>query len=184
MTASEEKKDRSADALAAMADGQEIGPKSDQKPGTSEPTIPWQDISDADKKKTLAERSEALQAAGSASASPVDAATRKARAASLQRRTQHVYAEQFKRMMVPLLLVTGIMLLILGIVVASIISGSKPLAHGEKVGLLENPGVQKTLVVLAFPLAATLLAGAWFFREELKRADKASQRPEKKDAEG
>ena len=185
MTASDEKRDRSADALAAMADGQEIGPKTDQKPETSESAIPSQDVLDADKADTPGQGAKALSAAGTAAPESADGVARKARAASLQRRTQHVHAEQFKRMMIPLLLVTGIMLLVLGIAVATIISGSKPLAHGEKVGFLENPSVQKALVVLAFPLAAILLAGAWLFREDLKRGERADQEAaEKKDAEG
>lgn len=184
MTASDEKRDRSADALAAMAEGQEIGPKTDQEPETSK-EIPWQDVLDAEKADTPGQGSKALSAAGTAAPESADAVVRKARAASLQRRTQHVHAEQFKRMMIPLLLVTGIMLLVLGIAVATMISGSKPLAHGEKVGFLENPSVQKTLVVVAFPLAAILLAGAWLFREDIKRGERAAQEAaEKKDAEG
>jgi len=126
MTASEEKKDRSADALAAMAGGQQGGPRTDREPKTSK-EIPWQDVF-ADKADTSGHGSKALSAADTAAPGSANSVARKARAASLQRRTQHVHAEQFKRMMIPLLLVTGIMLLVLGITVATMISGSKPLA--------------------------------------------------------
>ena len=99
---------------------------------------------------------------------PEDAA-RKARASALRKESHRVHAEQFKRLMVPLLTVTGVVLLVLGLVVASRIGGQQPPSTGR--GFLYDRNVQKVLVIAAFPLGAILLAGAWLFRMDLKRAD-------------
>ncbi|MDP7636739.1 MAG: hypothetical protein QF577_04220 [Phycisphaerae bacterium] len=136
------------DALAALANGQESGMPDGQAAGGFEVPPSQRTVED-------------------------DAA-RKARASALMKQSRYIHAEQFKRIMVPLLTVTGILLLVLGSVVATMNSGEQPSLVGQ--GFLYDRTVQKALVIAAFPLGAILLVGAWFFRTDLKRAGNRKER--------
>ena len=144
------------DALAALAGGQEA-PSADQQAQV-----------DPQGQGTV-ETADVFLVQQSGLPSPEEDAARKARASALRKQSHRVHAEQFKRLMVPLLTVTGVVLLILGLVVASRIGGQQPPSTGR--GFLYDRNVQKVLVIAAFPLGAILLAGAWLFRMDLKRAD-------------
>jgi len=136
------------DALAALANGQEAGMPDGQAAGGTE-APPGQRTVEED-------------------------AARKARASALKKQSRHVHAEQFKRIMVPMLTVTGILLLVLGSVVAAMNRGEQLPSGGQ--GFLYERTVQKALVIAAFPLGAILLVGAWFFRTDLKRAGNRKER--------
>jgi len=105
---------------------------------------------------------------------PSSSGARKARAATLHKNRSRAHAEQFKRMMVPILLITGVLLLMLGGVVAWMMRDVPADAYtGE--GVLNNPAVKRIMVITAFPLGGILMIGAWLFRSDLKRAEKAAR---------
>jgi len=157
------------DALAAMAEGKDIA-----KEGFNAPV---QDEADAAKSADAA--AAVLAAAQAASGAPSQTTTaesspRKNRAATLKRQRQRVHAEQFKRMMVPMLIVTGILLMVLGGIVGFMMRGDPEMHTGS--GPLHDPTLKTIMVCTAFVVGAILLIGAWMFRADLKRADKMAQR--------
>ena len=160
------------DALAAMAGGEDISHQGFN-------AIEESSAGESDAAATLAAQapSAAPPVVGSASMS----GARKARASTLQRQRARVHAEQFKRMMVPILLVTGILLLILGGIVAVMMRQTDPTMVIDDGTLLNNPMFKRVMVITAFPLGAILLVGAWLFRADLKRAEAAAQRESAKD---
>jgi len=162
------------DALAAMAEGKDIS-----KQGFNAPEhIP---DGDADSENAAAAVLAAAQAASDGAPAPEvtagggAASARKSRAVALKRQRQRVHAEQFKRMMVPILLVTGVLLIVLGGIVAFMMTGQE---EGMYTGsdMFHDPGLKRIMVITAFPLGAILFIGAWLFRADLKRADKMAQR--------
>ena len=165
--------DNKIDALAAMADGQDI---SQQGFNAIEGAPP---AGESDAAVTLA--AQAAPAAVPANGSAAVSGARKTRASTLQRQRARVHAEQFKRMMVPILLVTGILLLILGGIVAVMMRQTDPTMVIDDGTLLNNPMFKRVMVITAFPLGAILLVGAWLFRADLKRAEAAAQRESAKD---
>ncbi len=89
-------------------------------------------------------------------------------------RSQDVYGQQFKHLMIPLLVIVGAMLLVLGTLTAFRLPSPAEIEHARAIGnrsLLFQP-FSKYLVLAAFPLGAILLVGAWMFRRQLKRAKK------------
>jgi|GEM_PF-2350776 len=179
--------DSKVDALAAMAGGEDI---SRQGFNAIQDQAPSPVGAESDAAAALA--AQATPAAPSdiapVSAVPRGSATavsgaRKARASTLQRQRARVHAEQFKRMMVPILLVTGILLLVLGGIVAYMMrQGDADLYTGT--GILHDPGFKKIMVITSFPLGAILMIGAWIFRADLKRAEAAARRENAKDEDG
>jgi len=94
-------------------------------------------------------------------------AARRARATH-KSKSHHAHAHQFKQIMAPLLLVVGLMLFVLGIIVAlSMPGGGSPEARDGW-----PTASAKVAVVIAFPLGAVLLFGAWYFHREVKQSGK------------
>ncbi len=162
-------KDQS-EALAAMADGQDLVAPAEAAAADAD--------ADTEVEQTIDE--ELLAAAGVPEGPGVDPAdladlpvgeegkaVRAARTAALDQQRSRVHAHQFKQVMVPLLLTVGGLLLVLGIVVAAMLP-----PRGASGGLLSRSAAIWA-VVAAFPLAAILLFGAWFFRRELREARKS-----------
>ncbi|MFW6132764.1 MAG: hypothetical protein ACOC8F_02620 [Planctomycetota bacterium] len=140
-----------ADALHAMADGEDLAAA---PVGDTEPETPGEepDAADADALEGLPGRGEARSA-------------RRARSATIGAQADSAHHHQFHRAMIPLLVVVGILLFVLGFVVA-ILGPAR--AETSMFG-----GTMTTVaVVVAFPLGAILLFGAWFFRREVARADR------------
>ena len=174
--------DSKIDALAAMAGGQDIS--QDGFNAVEETPAPTgeSDAATALAAQTIPAPARAAPVAGSAAAV---SGARKARASTLQKQRARVHAEQFKRMMVPILVVTGILLLALGgIVTVMMRQVDADMYTGA--GLLQDPGFKRIMVFTAFPLGAILLIGAWLFRADLKRAEATARRENEKDkdAEG
>ena len=171
--------DSKVDALAAMADGQDISQQGFNAVENAPPPA-----GESDAAAALAAQAVPAAAPAVGSATAVSGA-RKARASTLQRQRARVHAEQFKRMMAPILLVTGVLLLILGGIVTFMMrQGDADLYTGA--GMLHDPVFKRIMVITAFPLGAILLVGAWLFRADLKRGEAAAQRESEKDkdAEG
>lgn len=144
------------DALSAMAGGEDI---SHQGFNAIEEIS---DAADSEAAVTLAAQAPSASAPEPAGGGVSMSNARRARASSLKRQAARVHAEQFKRMMVPILIVTGVLLLLLGAVVAFVV---RP-----------DGGFQRVMVITSFPMGAILLVGAWLFYADLKRADLAEQR--------
>lgn len=137
-----------SDALAASAGGQNDAP-------AGEPNDP-----------------QAAQGAANLAGLPVGGksfAASKARAAALGRQAAQAHAHQFKRIMIPLLITVGLLLFVLGGVVAGYVwRGNSAETELSRQGVMA-----KWAVVAAFPLGAILLLAAMLFHRELKRWDKS-----------
>ena len=174
--------DSKVDALAAMADGQDISHQGFNAIEDAPPTAAGEsDAAAALAAQTApAEAPAVIPATAPAAGSAAVSGARKARASTLQRQRSRVHAEQFKRMMVPILVVTGVLLLILGGIVTFMMrQGDADLPAGT--GMLNDPGFKRIMVIAAFPLGAILLIGAWLFRADLKRGEAAARRENAKD---
>lgn len=169
--------DSKVDALAAMAGGEDISQRGFNAVEESAPA------GESDAAAALAAQTSPAPAqapvpvAGSATAA---SGARKARASAMQKQRARVHAEQFKRMMVPILLVTGILLLLLGGIVAYMMRQGDPDMY-TGTGILNDPGFKKIMVMTSFPIGAILLVGAWMFRADLKRGEAAARRENEKD---
>lgn len=111
------------------------------------------------------------QAAGAAGVnSPAAIAQRTARA-------QLAHAHNFKKTMVPLLLVAGVLLILLASAVI-LLNGldSSPASASAS---MFDASTRKVLVLLAYPLSAILLMGAWMFHRDVTRATRqdSAERP-------
>jgi len=142
------KEDRSADALAAMATGEDLWPDSKDKP----PAPPAEPALDA----------------AAQPASPQEIVARRARADALRSKARQAHAHQFKNLMIPMLLVSAVLLLILATVAAVMMPNAKE-AYFQPDNLLGRPWA-KYLVYAAFPLALVLLAGAAIFWQDVRRS--------------
>ncbi|MDP6633440.1 MAG: hypothetical protein QGG42_00905 [Phycisphaerae bacterium] len=171
--------DNKIDALAAMAGGKDIAHEGfnavEEVPDSDE-------TGQSDAAAALVAQSSAAEAQ---SAVPVVSSgavsrARRARANTLQKQRARVHAEQFKRMMVPILLITGVLLLFLGGIVAFMMRGSSADAYTGS-GMLNNPTLKRIMVITSFPLGAILLVGAWFFRADIKRGEAAARRENARD---
>jgi len=188
-----ESMDNKIDALAAMAGGRDISHegfnapeeipdpdqtgKSDAAAALAAQTGPADP--DAAAAALIAQTPAPEPAAPAPVIAPVAAtsASRKSRVAALQKNRARVHAEQFKRMMVPILLVTGVLLIALGAIVAFMMRGA-PVDAAPSVGILDDPNVKRIMVITAFPLGAILMVGAWMFRMDVKRGEAAAKREE------
>ena len=166
--------DSKIDALAAMAAGQDIS----HNGFNAVEEVP-DESGQSDAATALASQ------AGSAEAVPVISTAalsgaRKSRASALQKQRSQVHAEQFKRMMVPILLVTGILLLLLGGIVMFMMREAPVDAYTGS-GLLNDPGLKRIMVITSFPLGAILMVGAWLFRADIKRGEATARRENTED---
>ncbi len=91
---------------------------------------------------------------------------RRTRQTGMQGRIRKAHAEQFKRTMIPLLLVVGAMLLLISITTVMMIQAHRG-DSGKFMGGLGWP-----MAVGSFLLAAILMLGAWMFHNELQRSQK------------
>ncbi len=67
------------------------------------------------------------------------------------------HAHMYKKTMIPLLLVVGAMLVVIGFIAAAMVFGETP-----------DPRM-KLVMFVSFPLAAAVLAGAWLFRRDVNK---------------
>jgi len=161
MSEQQSQHDDSVEALRSLADG-------------SEAAAPPNQQADDDALASLADGLETIQpdeapsqqddpplapAAAKLTALPAGKSSAAARRARAETLSGKAHAEQFKRVMVPLLLAVGLLLFALGTAAALLAS-----ADGSRLA--------KWSVAAAFPLGAVLLFGAWFFHRELKQTRK------------
>jgi len=158
MNQNDQKHGESIDALRAMADGEEIALPDELEAadgGREEPSSGIKALADGEGAERaddvdladLPETDDALQA-------------RLKRTAALHHQTRRVHAKQFKQAMIPLLLVVGLMLFVLGAVTGYMVVN----------GTITKP-VAKWAAIGAFPVGAVLLLSAWLFRLDLKAAE-------------
>ena len=172
--------DSKVDALAAMAGGEDISHEGFNAVEASPPAPAGESDAAAAlaAQATPAATPAAIPSTGIAAVS----GARKVRASALQRQRSRVHAEQFKRMMVPILVITGILLLVLGGIVA-VMMRQDDLGYTPP-GMFNDPVFKRIMVITAFPLGAILLVGAWLFRMDLKRGEAVLRREIEKDKEG
>ena len=153
MTGEDPNYDHHADALAAMAAGEHPHEEPAEEASADE-TIP------------LAKPLAWDDSAGDATIDPaaVPTSTAAERAAQHRTKSREALGRQFKKTMVPLLLISGALLIILGAVVALF----KPDGEGNR---FLSPGGAKIVAGLSFPLGMLLLAGAWLFHRDVKDPD-------------
>ena len=172
--------DSKVDALAAMAGGQDISHEGFN--AIEAAPLPTGE-SDAAAALVAQATQAAAQAAVPSSGTAAVSGARKVRASALQKQRSRVHAEQFKRMMVPILVVTGVLLLALGGIMMFMMRQGDAYDY-TGAGMLHDPGFKRIMVIAAFPLGAILLVGAWLFRADLKRGEAAMRREIEKDKEG
>ena len=153
--------DNKVDALAAMAGGEDLS---------------RQGFNAVEQAPPPATATPVASGSGTSSAS----GARKSRASALQRQRSRVHAEQFKRMMVPILVVTGALLMVLGGIVGYMMRPGGPLTPLPGDEMVADMGFKKIMVGASFVIGAILLVGAWMFRMDLKRAEAADQRENEK----
>ena len=165
--------DSKVDALAAMAAGQDIS----HNGFNAVEEVPDEN-GESDAAAALASQTDPAEVVPVISTATLSGA-RKSRASALQKQRSQVHAEQFKRMMVPILLVTGILLLFLGGVVMFMMREAADTYSGA--GMLNNPVLKRVMVITSFPLGAILMVGAWLFRADVKRGEASARRANAKD---
>ena len=82
-------------------------------------------------------------------------------------------------MMVPILLITGILLLFLGGIVMFMMRDATDAYTGS--GMLGNPALKRMMVITSFPLGAILMVGAFLFHKDIKRGEAAIRRANERD---
>ena len=153
MTENKHEHNDSIDALHAMAGGEQVaGPKAaNQQTSAAAPVD-----------------------TGGAPPSRVAPAAYQRRIAVRMTHQRRVHAEQFKRMMIPLLLVVGAMLIVLGGITAFMLPSEEEIELARltgRSGLLHRP-ITRWMVVSAFPLGAVLFLGAWVFWREIRQKNR------------
>ena len=87
---------------------------------------------------------------------------RQAHAASAGRQMAAAHHHAYKRWMMPLLVIVGVLLILVGL-----LSGVMLLQNR---GRGSHDGALALVLVVSFPLAAVMIFGAWWFRREVRRA--------------
>jgi hypothetical protein len=180
MSESPDKHSQSAEALKAMAEG---GPKpgvgsADGFVGPEQPEDdPTRVEGGAGEEPVLAatalgeERPPGGGGAGTPAESVAGAVgelgSRRQHAADFNQRERLAHAHQYKTIMIPLLLTMGVLLLLMGLFV--ILRGSG--AENADPALDQSFSItfQQYFPLLALPLGAILLVGAWWFHRDVKR---------------
>ncbi len=164
------RQDRSADALAAMADGQDLWPDAEDKPATPQSAQPI-DLPEGGAQPIDVPEGGVqpfdLSAAG-VQPSPEEIEARKVRAEALRSRTRQAHAHHFRNLMIPMLLVTAILLLLLATIAAFMLPTPEQVQSNPD-NLLGRPWA-KYLIYAAFPLALILLVAAGIFWQDLRRS--------------
>jgi len=157
-----EKEMAAHDILAAMAGGLELV-REDESDNQPEVEIP-EDLKDlaGPERPTVQESDLVGLPTGEGSL-----AARRARSATIAAQAGFVHGQQFKRAMIPALIVVGLLLFILGGIVAAML---------PRLSSTARPGTLAACawwaVPIAFPVGTILLFGAWFFHRELKSTAK------------
>lgn len=154
------KQDRSIDALAAMADGQNLWPDAEDKPAAPQSVQPIDPPEGGVQPIDLSAMGE--------QPSPEEIEARKVRAEALRNRTRQAHAHHFRSMMIPMLLVTAVLLLLLATIAAFMLPPPEE-AMSNSDNLLGRPWA-KYLIYAAFPLSLILLAGAAIFWQDVRRS--------------
>lgn len=121
---------------------------------------------------------------------PAAAERKRARSLQMQMQSRRVHAYQFKRFMIPMLIVVGVLVLIMGVATlvlvpsdpnAPIDDQGNPVDGAYEEAPQENlipPQFRPWLILSAFVVGPILLLGAWMFHADVRRSDKreAAQR--------
>jgi len=162
-----EKRSRSADALHALSQGEETaasGPEEQQETGAE---VPSGMTALAGDQAFDPGHAEAVMAAVPAHQDPL--AVRKARAASLVGQSRRVYAHQFKKTMIPLLLTVGGLLFLFSLITLAMIA---PRIGDDTMSSTRLVRYGGYLILAALPLGAILVLGAWMFHKEVSAAER------------
>lgn len=91
------------------------------------------------------------------------------RTTRLQANVRRVHAQQYKKTMIPLLLVVGLMLIAFSIITLVMLVGSRADPDHVAGEMTYMQAYGKFFVVIALPIGAILLVGAWLFYMDIKR---------------
>jgi hypothetical protein len=170
-----DKHDQSADALKAMADG-EPKPQASTDDGFVGADPP--DESEDGVAGGGDEPSAAVLSAGGAPAGPQevplvadfapDPAMRRSHTAAFNQRERLAHAHQYKTIMIPLLLTLGVILLLMGAYALSR-GGTVEVEIDGVIQVMPISPVLRWFPLMALPLGAILLAGAWLFHRDTSR---------------
>jgi hypothetical protein len=174
--AEETNKQRSIDdALKAMAEGQDLSEESTEQAAegiAAELNEPQAAPDDAP--LDFAE-SDPMDDAPAAEAFAIhdSGAMRRAHAAQYQQQASRANTHTYKRTMVPLLLVVGLLLLIMGGAAFAFLPSSEmaEVIRRTNPDALSISPVMRYMAILSFPLGAILMLGAWMFHQEIRRSD-------------
>ena len=81
------------------------------------------------------------------------------------------HAHMYKKTMIPLLLVVGAMLVVIGLIAADMVISATP----ERKFYTWYPRM-KLVMFVSFPLSAAVLAGAWLFRRDVNKVMRTASR--------
>lgn len=168
MAGEQDKQSRNIEALNAMVEGAEASPAA---PEDLEAQVGGS-LGEKPEEGAAAESAEAAAVAEIAEAAEPLAAQRDWRAA-VQQQARLAHAHQYKRTVIPLLLVVGLLLVALSAAtLVMLVSASEPdpyhmQSHGT---ILQKYG--RWTVLIALPLAVLLLLGAWLFHRDVRRPDR------------
>ncbi len=154
------------EALNSMAGGEDVSPE-DQAGDTQVPSEAAAGLGDA--VGGSAGPAEGLPELADMAADMEPAASRKARAESLQNQLRRTHAYQFKRTAIPPLIVVGAMLFIVG-VLSVVMMLKRGGGQGNFMG-----GLGWFVAIAALVLSAVLLFGAWLFHYEVSSSDKSKK---------
>ncbi len=180
---SQDDQDKKIDALAAMAGGQDIARDGFNAvehipdPDEDHPSKAAEALAAQTGQNAPSALSDVPAAAPTAPQAIAPSASRtsgarKSRAAAMQKYQARANAQQFKRMMVPILLITGLLLLFLGAVVLYLMRDVPDTGTGS---FLHNPKIRRIMVITSFVLGPILMGGAWMFRSDVKRSEAAAR---------
>lgn len=159
MTEQQDDRIRSADALRAMAEGEDLAcdsPAEGENPDEQAERTDAENREDTDDSLThesLGIGTDSLQ-------------VRRARSASMNRQSAGAHAHRFKTVMIPLLLVVAVILFVMGSITAMMASGGGD-GLSDREFFVENG---RYFTLAAFPLGAILLFGAWWFHRDVRGA--------------
>jgi hypothetical protein len=109
--------------------------------------------------------------------SAIPAGDRRRRAREFEKRSRQAHAQQYKAVMVPLLLTMGAILVLMGLYAAVSGSPAAPNPDGSARAAEEGFGIsfRRWFPFFAFPLGAILLTGAWWFHKDVNRKKPPAQ---------
>ncbi len=162
-----------ADALADMASTPppEIAPPEDEPGAPADPLDALSELAEGRREQPGPEEmltaepveeldAEIAEATGLSGAEAVQA--RRAQAARIGGRQAQAQYAHYKRTMIPLLIVVGALLLVVGVCSAAL------LVHNRSRGGGSHDTALALVTIVSFPLAGILALGAWWFHKELR----------------